>query len=233
MAHHRDDDATVVAERVATARRVLPGSWIACVIASGCSAAAVPISQPEQIAPLATAAPLSAFEAIAWSIRDVINLAVPSLLHAPVGELNEQQLIAAGTLTIDGAATEADAASETLSLVVAYDGYEPKINAAVPYTDWRLSSGTLALPALTLDFTDEPAANGLGFIDGTFDGSVLLARAKSQDAADTVDARLSIIGQLKADSAGKIGWQVVHVAGVIHASSGYYYYNDASFPGPR
>ena len=217
---------------MARARQGLPSALMACVFAAGCSAAGVPISEPEHLVPLATGASLSQVEAIAWSIRDVIDLAVRSLLRAAPGDVTEQ-LTAAGTMTLAGTATQPSPTAETLSLGVTYDGYEPKIDAAVPYTDWRLSSGTLPPATLTIDFTEEPTANNeLGFIGGTFDGSLLVARAKSQDAVETVDARLSIAGQLKADSAGKVAWQVVHISGVIHSPASGYYYNDASFPGP-
>jgi hypothetical protein len=88
------------------------------------------------------------------------------------------------------------------------------------------------LPTLTIDFTDEPTPDShqLGYIGGSFDGTVALAHSKSSDNSDNVDARLTMQGQLQADASGKVMWQVLHISGVIYSPTFDYYYNDASFP---
>jgi hypothetical protein len=203
---------------------------IVAVAAAGCSAAGVPIAEPEHLAPLSTQVPLSEFEAIAWPIRDVMVLAVPTLLRAPPGDLDEQ-LAATGTMTLSGAAAQPSDSAETLTLSVGYDGYAPRIHASVPFTDWRLSSDPGATSTLILEFTDEPAdTTSIGYINGRFDGTVVVARSDPADRGDAVDARLTIRGQLWHDAAGKVMWTVLHVSGVIHSSAYGYYWNDASFP---
>ena len=196
------------------------------LVVAGCSAAGVPIAEPEEVTPLATAIPQSELEAIAFSIRDVVNAAATSLLRAPPGAVTVQ-LSSSGTLTVEGAAAQPGDAEESFSLTLAYDGYRPKINAAVPYTDWALSSAER--PALTLAFTNEPLAlhDPVGFIDGTFTGAVTLATAKS---ADPVDARLDIRGQLTGSTGDSGVWQLLHVSGVIYSPAFGYYYNDVSVP---
>ncbi len=219
---------------LAPTMRGIFSALIASLVAVGCSAAGVPISQPEHIQSLSTALPQSELEAIAWSIRDVIAAAVPALLRAPPGPVM-QQVTASGTMTFRGAADQPSDTEETLALTVAYDGYQPTIRAAVPYTDWRLSSPPPSLPTLALDFTDEPTPNSnqFGYIGGRFDGTVALARSETPDNSDSVDARLTMQGQLAVDGTGKVVWQVLHISGVIYSPRFDYYYNDASFPYPN
>jgi hypothetical protein len=211
--------------------RAIASALIASFVAAGCSAAGVPISQPEYVKSLATTLLQSELEAIAWSIRDVMVAAVPNLLRAPPGPVM-QQLTAAGTMTFRGTAAQPSDTEETLTLTVAYDGYETIIKAAVAYTDWRLSSPSPSLPTLTIDFTDEPTpgSHQLGYIGGSFAGTVALARGKSSDSSDNVDARLTLQGQLAEDATGKVMWQVFHISGVIYSPAFDYYYNDATFP---
>lgn len=202
---------------------------IACAIVGGCSADGVPIAEPEEVTPLSTAVPQSEIEAIGWSIRDVVNAAAKSLLRAPPGAV-AVQLTSSGTLTIEGAAAQPGDADETLMLTLAYDGYRPRFSAAVPYTDWALSSA--GTPTLTLAFTNEPLAlqDPIGFIDGTFAGAVELARVNSAATSDEVDARLDIHGQLSGSTGDTTVWQVLHISGVIYSPAFGYYYNDVSIP---
>ena len=211
--------------------RPLTLALILCGAAAGCSAAGVPIAEPEHLEPLSTDVPLSEFEAIAWPIRDVLVLAVPSLLRAPPGALSDQ-VTATGAMTLDGSATQPSETAETLTFAIVYDGYRPHIRAAVPYSDWRLSSPPGAASTLVLEFTGEPIAGaGVGTIGGRFDGPVVVARSAPSDPGDTVDARLTIDGQLLRDEkSGDVKWQVVHVSGVIYSAAYGYYWNDATFP---
>ena len=210
---------------------------MAAALVGGCSAAGVPIGNPENVTPLSTDLAQSELEAIAWSIRDVVDLAVKSLLRAPPGAVT-QQLTSTGTLTIQGTAEQAVDAAETLTLTLAYGAYHPNVSAAVSYQDWRLYSAipaNSASPTVTLDFMNEPlAANDPnGFIDGTFRGAVGLAQANSLNGLETVDARLAIHGELTRDAGGNVTWQLLHISGVIYSPTfDIYYYNDASIPNP-
>jgi hypothetical protein len=210
-------------------QRLCACAALASALVGGCSATAVPIAEPEHVTALSTDLAQSELEAIAWSIRDVVDVAVKSLLRAPPGAVS-QQLTSTGTLAFQGTASQPGDAAETLTLTLALDGYEPKVHAAVSYTDFRLFAGT---PALTLDFTNEPLATNddIGNIGGTFEGAVGLARAKGAGGLETVDARLAIRGQLARDANDKIVWQVLHISGVIYSPTfDEYYYNDASIP---
>src|SRR3569833_3553077 len=111
------------------------------LVVCGCSATGVPIVEPEHVTPLATAIPLSESVAIAWSITDVVRAAKSSLLHAPPGAI-ATQLESGGNMTIAGTATQPADRAETLTLTIAYDGYKPKIDVAVMYPDWTISSAT-------------------------------------------------------------------------------------------
>jgi hypothetical protein len=193
-------------------------------VVGGCSAAGVPIYEPEHVTTLAADVAQSQLEAIAWALKDVVVVAQKSLLRAPPGPVTERQLTSSGTLTIQGTAAQPTDTAETLTFTLAFDGYHPKINAAVPYTDWKLSSSTQ--PTLTLAFT-HLSANDLGFVDGTFVGTVAIAQVKSADAASDVDARLTIHGQLPRDLTDTTILQRIDVSGVISSPAFGYYYNDA------
>ncbi|MGZ5676831.1 MAG: hypothetical protein ACXWHC_18710 [Usitatibacter sp.] len=212
-------------------KRLPRWSALAFAFVAGCSAAGLPSSEPEHVEPLSTTVPQSELEAIAASIRDVVGVAVQSLLRAPPGAVTKQ-LMAAGAMTIEGTAEQPSDTAETLTLAVAYDAYMPKVSAAVAYTDWRLSSASP--PQLTISFTEEPPPNSdqLGFIAGKFAGTLAVSRGKNASSSDDVDARLTVVGQLKEDASGKVTWQVLHVSGVIYSPAFDYYYNDASFPQP-
>jgi hypothetical protein len=194
-------------------------------VVSGCSAAGLPISEPEHVTTLATDISQSELEAIAWSIHDVVTVAVKSLLRAPPGAVTEQ-LTSAGTLTIGGTAAQPGDAAETLALTLAFDGYQPKVDAAVTYPDWRLSSAEPS--TLTLDFTNISTNDG-GDINGAFAGTVALAPVKRADASSNVEARLAIHGLLP-HAGDPATSTLLHVSGVIYAAAFGYYYNDASVP---
>lgn len=218
-------------------QRLCAAVAIAAALVGGCSAAGVPIGERENVTPLSTDLAQSELEAIAWSIRDVVDVAVKSLLRAPPGAVT-QQLTSTGTLTIQGTAEQPSDAAETLTLTLAYGAYHPKVHAAVSYPDWRLYSAVpanSASPTLTLDFTNEPLAAGdpIGFIRGTFAGAVGLAKANNLDGYEAVDARLAIDGELTRDAGGNVTWQLLHIRGVIYSPTfDIHYYNDASIPNP-
>jgi len=200
------------------------------LVVCGCSAAGVPIVEPEQVTPLATAFPLSESVAIAWSITDAVRAAQRSLLHAPPGAI-AAQLVSGGNMTIAGTATQPADRAETLTLTIAYDGYKPKITAAVMYTDWTLSSATA--PTSTIAFSNEPLApDELGAIDGTFDGTIELAQSQEAGPGDDVDARLVFHGPLSLDEAGVTKVSTLLVSGVIYSPTFGYYYNDTTIAYP-
>jgi len=193
-------------------------------VVGGCSAAGVPIYEPEHVTTLATDIPLSELEAIAYAIKDVVVFAQKSLSSGPPVAV-AAQLTSGGTLTIAGTTSQPGDDAEAFALTVALDAYHPKILAAVTYPDWQLSSaGPLTL---TLDFTSI-SPNDIGFVDGTFAGTVALARVKSADAASDVDARLTIHGQLPRDLTDPVTLQRIDVSGVIFSPAFGYYYNDAT-----
>jgi hypothetical protein len=129
----------------------------AVFVIAGCSAAGVPIYEPEHETALSTAVAQSELEAVAGVVRDVVSMAVPALLQAPSGAI-AQQRTTSGTLGIAGTADQMSDTAETLTMTVACDAYMPTITTAVRYTDWRFSTTAAALPTLTLAFTDEPMA---------------------------------------------------------------------------
>lgn len=205
---------------------------LACaLVLCGCSATGVPIVEPEQVTSLATAVPQSELEAIAWSLGDVVVAATNDWLSVPPGAV-EANVTAGGTMTIAGTVSEPAGQAHTLTLTIVYDGYQPKISAAVPFTDWRISTTTAA--SATIELTEEPmATKAIGFVDGTFDGTVELARVSPSDLVDEVDARLVLDGQLMRDATGKTFLYGLWVSGVIRSSDGGAYYNKATVAGQK
>jgi len=200
------------------------------LVVCGCSATGVPIVEPEHVTPLATAIPLSESVAIAWSITDVVRAAKSSLLHAPPGAI-ATQLVSGGNITIAGTATQPADRAETLTLTIAYDGYKPKINVAVMYTDWTISSATA--PTSTIAFSNEPLAPGeIGDIDGTFDGTIQLAQGEETGPGDDVDARLVFHGYMSPDDPGMTKVSTLAVSGIIYSPAFGYYYNDTTIGYP-
>ena len=129
-------------------------------------------------------------------------------------------------MSIAGTVAQAADQSRALTLTLAYDGYEPKIDAAVPYTDWQISSATP--PAATLVFTDAPVAPGTtGFVEGTFAGTVELSRTKERGAVDDVDVRVALHASLPSDANGYTTLYSLKVSGVIYSPFDDYY-NSAS-----
>lgn len=201
------------------------------LVVCGCSATGVPIVEPEHVTSLATAVPQSELEAIAWSLGDVIVAATSDWLSAPPGAV-EANLASGGTMSIDGTLSQPADQAHSLRLTIAYDGYQPKISAAVPFTDWRISSTTAA--SATIDFTEEPlATKQIGFINGTFAGTVELARVAQSDLVDEVEARLVLDGQLMRSATGKTFLYGLWVTGVIRSSDGGAYYNQATVAGQK
>jgi len=226
-------------DRKSHAQYALMQRLCACVaivsaLAGGCSAAGVPIGEPENVTPLSTDLEQAQLEAIAWSIRDVVDVAVKSLLRAPPGAVM-QQLTSTGTLTIQGTAEQPNDAAERLTLILAFGAYRMTLGDAPTYPDWQLYSAVpanSASPKLTLDFTNEPlaASDANGSIDGTFAGAVGLAHGLGYE---TVDARLAVHGALTRDAGGNVTWQSLHVSGVIFSpTDNIHYYSDASIPNP-
>jgi hypothetical protein len=203
---------------------------LASLVAAGCSSAGVPIFDPEHVSLRNTEIDQSELEAIGGTIRDVVALLVPSLLHAPPGLVHavKPSSSGGGTLTVDGTAAQPASDAQTFTLTLTYDAYMTSLIGAVAYPSWRFSSATPA--TLTFAFAHEPTSPGArGSIDGSFTGTLTASESKHDG---DVDARLTISGFMLADDVAGTTWNALHVAGVIYSPASGYYANDAVFSRP-